>query len=1057
MLSSKSLCKALLITQFALLLPDRALAQTSDCFGADAAVAAPACEAMLAGDDPGAAAEEAASRSLERAESAETADSGLQIAQAQTGAATSEPAEPQVAPSDGTAGASDIELIFWNDVKDSRNPEELEVFLQAFPDSVFAPLARLRLKALAGSDDAQRATAAGTGTEAQPAQEAATAPEPIALSPVPEFEIIGDSGNESVALVALELPRGDFLVGGSQTPGGKDDERPWIALYRNGGEKIWDAVLPVTAEYGYVSGVAALGPDRIVVAMLQLTDWDKPAQGNLLAFDLEGNPVWSLPVDNVAPSSSFVALSRMPGGDLLVATPVALPGENLAGSRVMRVDAGGKLVWEQVFDGKGEDFAAFAAASSDAVFAVGGSQAGQGEPLRPWLRKLTPSGKVIWERRLNDADDAFYTDLVPQADGGAIVLGVTDSAGDRGNWISRYDGDGNQLWQQEFRIGLRDTAYQMVGLANGEIAVAGSGGSREYGDGSVGWLIWFDRNGNELDRRLLGDHPAEQYWDVSETHDGMLVLAGQIGNAAGADAGDLAHVWVVPSRAGTAPALMGGESEALLRACLYWQADPLDTQLPFDDLAFLLPDQIDTEQARRDCRLAQAIMPKNMHTNYAMGLVEQAAGSYDSALIYFLEAGRLGHARALLQAGLIYMDDPDGLGSERRAVETLEQSMAIHADPLAAWMLGILYRDGRGVARDDGKAVAYLRIGAEDGIRDAQFLLGQHYANGRGVTRDDRTAVSWYRKSAEQDYPEALRELAYHLQWGIGVSQDQYEAISLYLKASDLGNATAKFDIATAYRTGDRGLGQNDAASLFWYEQAAAAGHLSAFENAGYMYQFGIGTDTVDLGKALSFYRQGVEKGSTGSHYYLGRMYENGTGVTQDLAEAVRLYRIAIDGDYSLAMSAMGYMYRDGRGVPENDEKAYGLFQRASNLNDTEGDREAGWMKYSGEGTAKDLIGGIVQIEKAAKARDGLALVYLGWIYEVEERVYDSEKAARYYYDGLTQGEDWPTTREIKDWDRAVAKALQRKLKSAGHYKGAIDGLMGPGSLRAMKALCGCG
>lgn len=44
------------------------------------------------------------------------------------------------------------EIAFWESVKDSKNPEELEVFLAAFPDGLFATLARIRLNGLRGPD-----------------------------------------------------------------------------------------------------------------------------------------------------------------------------------------------------------------------------------------------------------------------------------------------------------------------------------------------------------------------------------------------------------------------------------------------------------------------------------------------------------------------------------------------------------------------------------------------------------------------------------------------------------------------------------------------------------------------------------------------------------------------------------------------------------------------------------------------------------------------------------------------------------------------------------------
>jgi adenylate cyclase len=43
------------------------------------------------------------------------------------------------------AAAEALDLAFWNSVKDSRRPEELEAYLAQHPDGHFVKLARVRL------------------------------------------------------------------------------------------------------------------------------------------------------------------------------------------------------------------------------------------------------------------------------------------------------------------------------------------------------------------------------------------------------------------------------------------------------------------------------------------------------------------------------------------------------------------------------------------------------------------------------------------------------------------------------------------------------------------------------------------------------------------------------------------------------------------------------------------------------------------------------------------------------------------------------------------------
>ena len=77
----------------------------------------------------------------------------------------------------------------------------------------------------------------------------------------------------------------------------------------------------------------------------------------------------------------------------------------------------------------------------------------------------------------------------------------------------------------------------------------------------------------------------------------------------------------------------------------------------------------------------------------------------------------------------------------------------------AQWKLGDMYKDGRGVARDDAQAVAWFRKAADQGDLGGQSGLGEMYRDGRGVKRNDAQAVEWFVKAANQDHCHAAAQL----------------------------------------------------------------------------------------------------------------------------------------------------------------------------------------------------------------------------------------------------------------------------------------------------------
>ena len=60
------------------------------------------------------------------------------------------PAGPLHFAAPAAAQGENAEVAFWNSIKDSKSAAEFEAYLQAFPNGVFAPLARLRVRQLGG-------------------------------------------------------------------------------------------------------------------------------------------------------------------------------------------------------------------------------------------------------------------------------------------------------------------------------------------------------------------------------------------------------------------------------------------------------------------------------------------------------------------------------------------------------------------------------------------------------------------------------------------------------------------------------------------------------------------------------------------------------------------------------------------------------------------------------------------------------------------------------------------------------------------------------------------
>lgn len=72
--------------------------------------------------------------------------------------------------------------------------------------------------------------------------------------------------------------------------------------------------------------------------------------------------------------------------------------------------------------------------------------------------------------------------------------------------------------------------------------------------------------------------------------------------------------------------------------------------------------------------------------------------------------------------------------------------------------LGVIYYEGRGVARDHPEAAKWYRKAAEQGNAEAQYNIGQMYNFGHGVPHDLMRAYMYFSLAAAVEEPDATVE-----------------------------------------------------------------------------------------------------------------------------------------------------------------------------------------------------------------------------------------------------------------------------------------------------------
>jgi serine/threonine protein kinase len=174
------------------------------------------------------------------------------------------PTRPGTVPGGMTSPSSvtqELELVYWKDVKDSAEPEELEGFLEKFPAGIYADLARRRLRKLAAGGESSV-----IGGLTQPGALAPLVPQAAAADPNPFPSTFGDYDATRVRGDASRGVQGDSLRPSdwvdqeyTRTAGGGEFTRT-VAESRTAGEALQAAAAAAAVAPAAAAAKAGAAP-----------------------------------------------------------------------------------------------------------------------------------------------------------------------------------------------------------------------------------------------------------------------------------------------------------------------------------------------------------------------------------------------------------------------------------------------------------------------------------------------------------------------------------------------------------------------------------------------------------------------------------------------------------------------------------------------------------------------------------------------------------------------------------------------------------------------------
>ncbi|MFM9865249.1 MAG: hypothetical protein ACKVRO_16765 [Micropepsaceae bacterium] len=162
------------------------------------------------------------------------------------------------------------------------------------------------------------------------------------------------------------------------------------------------------------------------------------------------------------------------------------------------------------------------------------------------------------------------------------------------------------------------------------------------------------------------------------------------------------------------------------------------------------------------------------------------------------------------------------------SVASLEAG-AVRGDASSQFLLALRYSEGRGIAKDDAKALSLATKAAQQGLVIAQYRLGAMYERGIGVSKDLPQAKSWYERAAKGGNRKAMHNLAVLFADGVGIGQSFQQAATWFRQGAEHGLPDSQYNFAILLERG-MGVEKNVTEAAKWYAIASSQGDTGAGE-----------------------------------------------------------------------------------------------------------------------------------------------------------------------------------------------------------------------------------
>ncbi len=195
---------------------------------------------------------------------------------------------------------------------------------------------------------------------------------------------------------------------------------------------------------------------------------------------------------------------------------------------LLKIDSRGDTLWSKTYGGRGSDYGNSLVVTDDGgAFIVGRTNSFGNGGSDLWLLRVDSNGDTLWTKTYGEAGDENSLSMSITSDGGTLIAGnITPFAKNVSNiWLLRTTRNGDLLWSKSFGGSKQDYSKSSALYSDNGAIITGY--TESFGNGGKDlWLLRIDSSGDTLWSKSYGGIEDEEGLSVAVTNDGGALISG---------------------------------------------------------------------------------------------------------------------------------------------------------------------------------------------------------------------------------------------------------------------------------------------------------------------------------------------------------------------------------------------------------------------------------------------------------------------------------------------------------------------------------------------------